>query len=1063
MRFEHPEWLWVAAAALPMAWLALRWFMTMSRVRRWSAVLTRAMLLAAIASLLAGAVSVRRTDRLAVVAVIDVSDSVRRFASGPGADGGEVLPAVREFLALASANRGADDLLGVVAFDARALAIAMPSRADPLTRPIDVRMATGTDIEAGLRFASAMIPADAAGRIVLLSDGNETAGSAVGAAGELVSRFAGVRGGRSGLPIDVVPLGYEVRREVMVESVDVPPTAEAESVVPVRVVLRSVGSAEGVLRLLRGGEELDISPGTPGAGRALRLVAGRQVEVIEVELEPGRVHRFDAVWEPRVEAIPGGATGFVGDVRPENNTASGLTITPGQGEVLLVDGVGQGSGAGGAATLAATLRAAGLSVTSLDPSAMPDDLISLQAYDLVILQDVSADEMSQRAQRALAAHVQELGAGLVMLGGHNSFAPGGWRGSVIEPLLPVDMEIPDELIIPTAAVVIVLDASGSMGHNVMGSIASKQEIANESAALAVGTLDKRDLIGVLAFDNFTREVVPLRANDAPDATAERIRGISSGGGTVIGPALERAQAALVEAEAEIKHVILLSDGQSMDAEALPDMAEQIGMLGVKVTTISVGESADTETMQAIADRSGGEHYAVLNPNVLPRIFIKAIRVVRTPMVREAPFVPVVLPTGSTLVEGLTAGGAIPPLGGLVLTQARDDPTISTAMVTSKGEPVLAHWQVGLGQVAAFTSDARGDAWASRWARWSGYGEFWTRLARTLARPTTAGPYELRLERDGETLVLRLEAADERGEPIDYLSVPASVYTEDGVGREIRLAQVAPGVYEARVSAVEPGQVVAVVRPRLGDEALPPVVGGTTIASGAEFRSLRSNDTLLRELAETTGGRVLDLAFPERAGLFERGSVPPRVTSTPIFLPLMVLTLGLFLLDVATRRVAWDRFVSREFGVNLRQAAAEATRERGEQAGRTLAGLRARGVSGAEASAPGTGTGGGASAGSGAGHSGPRGGTPAPLGDAAAQRLILEARERRERDETERLRKIREAMLGAGAGNAGRRDAPPQQADAPPRDDPQETGTGGLLAAKRRARERLEQENREETE
>jgi Ca-activated chloride channel family protein len=1035
VRFEHPEWLWVAAASLPMAWLGLRWFLTMSRVRRWSAVLARAFLLASLASLLAGAVSVRRTDRLAVVAVIDVSDSVRRFATGPDDTRPDILPAVRDFLADASARRGPDDLLGVVAFDRRALAIATPSRADPLTRPIDVRMGEGTDIEAALRYASAMIPADAAGRIVLFSDGNETAGSAASAAGELVARFAGTGGDRAGLPIDVVPLGYEVTREVMVESVDVPPTAEAESVIPVRIVLRAAGPAEGVLRLVRDGVELDINGDGPGAGRPLRLTPGRQVEVADIQLEPGRVHRFDAVWEPRAERS-GETTRFAGDTRTENNTASGLTITPGQGEVLIVDGVNQASPNGGAAMLSRTLGAAGLRVSMVAPSAFPEDLVSLQAYDLIVLQDVPADELSQRAQQSLAAHVQELGAGLVMLGGHSSFAPGGWRGSPIEPLLPVDMEIPDEMVIPTAAVMIVLDASGSMGHSVMGSLANKQEIANESAALAVATLDKRDLVGVIAFANFSREVAPLAPNTDPGATAERIRGISPGGGTVIGPALERASQALVAIDAEIKHVILLSDGQSVDAESLPAMAEQLGLLGIRVTTISVGSSADGATMEQIAQRSGGKHYAVLNPNVLPRVFIKAIRIVRTPMVREGAFVPRILSTGSTLIEPLAETPGMPALGGLVLTQARKDPSITTAMVTGKGEPVLAHWQVGLGQVAAFTSDARSDAWASAWARWPGYAEFWTRLARALSRPTDAGPYELRLAPEGDDLILRLEAADEQGRPIDYLSAPASVYTEDGGVREVRLTQIAPGLYEARVRGVEPGQVVAVVKPRLGEEALPPAVGGTTIASGAEFRALRSNQGLLGRLADETGGRVLNLARPDLAGLFDRASVPARVTAAPIFLPLMLLTLALFVLDVATRRVAWDRFVSREFGVDLRKAAAEAARPRGEQAERTLAGLRGKGGP-ARSGGPVVSSPGAAPAG--------------PLDDDAAQRLIVEARARRERDEAERLRKIRDAMLGQARPASPAE--PPGAGEEPP---PKDTGPGGLLAAKRRARERFEQ-------
>ncbi len=1031
MRFEHPEWLLVTALALPMAWMAVRWFLTMSRVRRWSAALARALLLASIAALLAGAVSVRQTDRLAVVAVIDVSESVRRFAHAPGEDSGEVLAAVRAFLAKAASERGPDDLLGIVAFDGRALAIATPSRDDPLTRPIDVTMAAGTDIAAALRYASAMIPADAAGRIVLLSDGNETVGDAVGAAAELISRFAGGRGERSGLPIDVVPLSYDIEREVMVESVDVPPTAEAESVVPVRVVLRSAGTAEGVLRLVRAGEELDISPGRPGLGRPLRLKAGRHVEVVEVALEPGRVHRFDAVWEPRVEAEADGSVRFVGDTQPENNAASGLTITPGQGEVLIVDGVGRGSPTGGGAMLAQTLRAAGMTVTAIDPAAMPDDLISLQEFDLIVLQDVPADAMSERAQRALAAQVEELGAGLVMLGGHNSFAPGGWRGSVLEPFLPVDMEIPDEMIVPTAAVMIVLDASGSMRQSVMGSIASKQEIANESAALAVATLDKRDLIGVIAFDNFSRTVVPLAPNEDPKATAVRIRGISSGGGTVIGPALARAEEQLIAVEAEIKHIILLSDGQSADADFLPDMSERLGMLGIRVTTISVGSGADTETMQHIADRSGGKHYAVLNPNVLPRIFLKAIRIVRTPLVREAPFVPRVLATGSPMVEGLEG---MPSLGGLVLTQARVEPTITTAMVTAEGEPVLAHWQVGLGQVAAFTSDARGDAWATMWTKWPGYAEFWTGLARTLSRPTSPGPYELRMTTEGDGLVLRLEAADDDGEPIDYLSVPATVYDESGTGREVRLAQVAPGLYEKRVDAVDPGQVVVVVRPKLGQQALPPVVGGMTIASGTEFRRLRSSEGLLREIAGATGGRVLDLEQPESAAIFDRGDVPPRLTSIPIFVPLMLLTLGLFVLDVATRRVAWDRFVSREFGADLRRSAAEATRDRGEQAGRALAGLKAH-----TAEAEGE----------------PQGVRSGRFGEHSAETVIAQARERRAREESERLRKLREEMLRGSSASEALSSPPADETKPAKTADDQETGTGGLLAARRRARERAQ--------
>src|SRR6185295_6465913 len=116
--------------------------------------------------------------------------------------------------------------------------------------------------------------------------------------------------------------------------------------------------------------------------------------------------------------------------------------------------------------------------------------------------------------------------------------------------------------------------------------------------------------------------------------------------------------------------------------------------GITVSTIGVGDEMDGQTMGAMAQRAGGQFYAVTNPSLLPKFFLKAIRVVRTPLIREGRFQPTVLPTAS-------------PLTGIVLTQRRPEATITTAMVAPGVEPsqgpvpLLAHWNVELGQVAAF--------------------------------------------------------------------------------------------------------------------------------------------------------------------------------------------------------------------------------------------------------------------------------------------------------------------------------------------------------------------------
>ena len=409
--FENAWWLLGVFAAVPMGVLGLRWFASMGAWRRWSALLTRACLIALVFMMLAGASAVRPAERLSVVLVVDVSGSVRRFV-----DGGAV-PSAQELLRRVSDGRGPDDLLGAVAFDSRAMAIAKPTSADVAGRGLDVYSAEGTDIESALRQAAALIPADSAGRLVLISDGNETAGDLLAASRELSAR---------GLPIDVIPLAYRVGDEVVVESVDLPPRARAESAVVARVTLRAGAPAAGTLYLTREGEVVDLSPGSPGSGRAVALDRGVNVVRLEVPLPAGRVHRFEAVFEPSFDGAEP-----VGDTFAENNRASAFTVSPGKGSVLII-------GRGGA--LAAALRSGGIDVRV--SSTAPGDLLALQAYDLVILNNVPAEDLTPTQHELLAAHVRDAGAGLVMVGGVDSFGAGGWKGTAIEPILPVKLDLP---------------------------------------------------------------------------------------------------------------------------------------------------------------------------------------------------------------------------------------------------------------------------------------------------------------------------------------------------------------------------------------------------------------------------------------------------------------------------------------------------------------------------------------------------------------------------------------------------------------------------------------------
>jgi uncharacterized membrane protein len=823
---------------------------------------------------------------------------------------------------------------------------------------------------------------------------------------------------------------YQAPADVAVESVETPSIASAEATVLVRVVLSATQPMTGTLRLAREGQPIDASPDQPGLTQRLTLPEGRTIVRVPVRLPVGRVHRFEAVFEPE-----GAAGQAATDAVAENNRGESLTLTPGRSSVLVLDGVTTGADQSSASAalagrLADTLKAAGMEVESREPSSVPADPLWLQRYDLVVLQNVPADGLGDGVPRALADYVTQQGGGLVMIGGPDSFGAGGWRGTPVEPILPVKLELPERLVSPAAAVMIVIDCSGSMGFPVGGSRRSKQAITNDGAAAAVRSLDKTDLVGVVIFNNEPEVLIPLSANSQPERSAAVIQRIQPDGGTNVPPALEVAANQLRAARAETKHIIVLSDGRSQNKEVLPSLAQSIAADGIRISTIAVGDDADGPTMSKMASVGGGVYYRVVDPNLLPRIFVKAVRVVRTPLIREQPFQPVLLATGSPIIDGLAETG-VPPLNGLVLTQPRADPTVIYAMLAGTpsgdgpdrrgGEPLLAHWNAGVGQVAAFTSDAH--HWASPWLNWPGYARMWTQLARTIARPQADRSQELRVEADGDELVVTALLNDAQGRPIDGADVSGSMRGPGGASRELRLPQVAAGEYRARVRAPDAGSWIVTLAPRAGAQALPPLVGGVARSGVAEFRSLRTNMEAIRALAQAGGGRVLDLNQPEAAGLFDRAGVTPVIAREPIWRWLIIAGIALYLLDVGSRRVAWDRLLP-DRALRRRREAEAALAGR---AATTVGRLRERDVE--------------------LTRQAERGELPPKLSVEDARAIV--------RAEAERRRQQRAAARQATAKPETTSEVKAPPTDAATTAEAGEAGPSSLLDAKRRARKKFE--------
>ncbi len=1023
IQFEKPLMLLLALVAVPL--VLLGWFLlrTMDPLRRTVSLAMRAGLLLLVALMLAEPHAVREHDHLTVIGLLDVSDSVRRFVTLPEMEelaNPSTIGALRDWFRAATETRAPDDRFGLIVFDGQAAAISVPSAGRYLDQDLDVRMLEGTNMAQAISLGLAMLPGDTAKRLVLVSDGNQTIGDALEIA----------RQGRRGsdhIPIDVVPLEYEVKRDVQIVRVEAPPAARSGQTVTIRMLLEATTATPGRLTLLQEELPVDLNGAEPGTSRRVQVPAGPSVHLAQVVLVDQPVNRFEVIFE---------ADDPQADLLPENNQGAAFTVTPSRGKVLIVNDAGGDS----TSPLAQLLSDADIPVVVLQPEQVTDDLLSLQQYDLIVLDNVTASLFSVPQQELLSRAVHDLGVGLIMIGGRRSFGAGGWNGTQVEAVLPVELDPPRQLRLPTTALVLVLDKSGSMKRRVAGARATQQQVANEAAALAIESLRSDALIGVVTFDAFAREWVPLQRVDEAGAIANRVRGIVAEGGTDLKPALAKAYRMLANVDVQQKKVVCLTDGES-PTEGLEQLVASMARDNIQLTTIAVGDEADEETLRRLAEIGGGRFYPVRNPRTLPRVLVDSVQVVNEPLLKEGLFKPVVRPTGSTLTLGMDEA---PPLGGLVITAPRDDPSVIIEAVHPEGEPLLVHWQAGLGRSAAFTSDALGP-WSASWLDWPRARPFWTQLVRTMSRPTADLQTELRSVIEDDALDVTLEASGTDDGFLNYLQVDGTVYGPDGRGLPIRLRQTAPGRYEGAVPAEVSGNYIVALSPRRGLQRLAPVIGGANKTSSPEFRRYRSNVAVLDRIAEATGGRRLNPADPRAIDLFDRTGMPRSVSSLPAWRLILWAALALLLLDIASRRLAWSADQLRNaLRASLARVAPASVRGRRVEA--TLGSLRQAGdrveqrLSRDSTLDPET-----------PARSALRDGSAATGRNAAMEgEAPTPAPERR--PDPAKVAAALDALRGAG---------PPKKVSAPPEPEPPEPSqspqvtTSQLLAARRRAQQRLQ--------
>ena len=779
-----------------------------------------------------------KANKTATIFIADLSDSIRGKKNELNA-----------FVSEAVSHAENRDITGLIAFANESRVIRMPEDKAGYGELPDRMQSDETNIEKALLLARSIIPEDAAKRLVLLSDGKETKGDALNAA-RLLKRL--------GYTLDVVAFGSDEKAEVQIEEFSAPKQVNAKERFDVSVNISSNIQTKAIVRL--------FGNRTLTAEKEVDLYPGKNLFTFSDKVDEGGMVSYTA------EVVT------ADDTVLQNNALSAFTVISDHPRILLVERGARGE------NLVRYLEQYA-QVTRAQPDEVPTSLSGLLAYDAFILADISAEWLAADFMKLLEQAVQHQGKGLLTIGGENSYAPGGYMDTPLETILPVEMDIRPKEENPDLGLLLVIDKSGSMTGGNYG--ITKLELAKEAAIRAAEVLEEKDQLGVIAFDDAIQWVIRTEPLINLKEATDLIGTIRPGGGTQILHPLEEAWQNLRTKDTKLKHIILLTDGQA-EQYGYERIIEGVREDGITLSTVAVGEGADTLLLKALAYGGQGRYYYMDEFSDIPSIFAKEAFLAGQKYLQNRQFYPELI-TSMGLLKGIEA---VPPLDGYVATRVK--PAARTVFRSDIQDPVLAVWQYGLGRTAAWTSDIQG-IWTSQWSMWQDAPVFWGNLAGWLVQKNLNTDYtvETRVE-DGKGVVT-VQAETDRF--LYEASITGTVVSPDGSKETIQLDAVRPGMFEGTIDETNPGAYVVHLEVP-GENGVENVSAGVVMPYSDEYRVLDENAaSFLEKLAQAGGGRLV--TDPEEVF---RGDVQNTGTRRDLTHALILTALILLLIDIALRKL-----------------------------------------------------------------------------------------------------------------------------------------------------------------
>jgi len=789
-----------------------------------------------------------QSDQVNVFFCLDVSESIP----------GDQKLAAETFIKNASAEMKSEDQAGLIVFGKHpSLEISLRNEFDSLSIKSDINP-NHTNIYAAMQLAIGKLPQKGKNKIVVISDGNEN-----------LQRSPDMAYLAASLGIEIYPVPLATwfgNNEAFIKTLETPSHVALETPFEIKLVVISSTENRGELILVRNESLMAQQPVALQAGINILTFA-------DTLIEPG-LYMYKAILNSSEDTF------F------QNNEGISFTRGTQKSRILYLT-----DESGSSAHLAETLKVQGLDLDRKHIKDISGAMHEFVDYNAVILDNISGRSISFATMEQFEKYVKDMGGGLVMIGGDKSFGAGYYKKTPVEKALPVYMDVPTDIKLSELHLIFVIDKSSSMASSYNDK--TKLEMAKIAAFSSIEMLNPIDNIGIVTFDSEFEWIVPITKANERQKIADKLSQVMEGGGTDLYPALKDVHRVFKEVTTTRKHVIVLSDGETEEAD-FQSLVQSIRASGISISTVSIGKGSHVALMQSIAEWGNGRAYYTDDPDRIPKIFAGETKIINKKIITEKTMQPSIrMP--DEMLQGINAVD-LPVIYGQVVTYPK--PGASVLIETAQG-PLLAAWQYGLGRSVAFTSDLS-NRWGKDWVLWEHYGKFTSQMLKWTQRKVAPKRYLTTIDRNGEKGTFTVDITTDQNQFVNHLDLNVNVLLPSGQDQTFLLDQIAPGRYESVFPAEEIGAYFFSIFGNQNVYADISQVFGFGIAHTEEFNRTGVNMQLLENLASTTNGRVLSInTVPTDLFTGHSGS---KESVTPLWIYLVLAFLFLLIADVATRKI-----------------------------------------------------------------------------------------------------------------------------------------------------------------